>query len=106
VKRFRPAEGHLTYLDSGPIAEHPEGEYVLFEDVEAALDARDEIAENLRGEIKDISAESAKWELACITAEEERDVEQAKVIELQKELDDAAILVSNLRAEVNALREG
>ncbi len=69
-----------------------EGAFVLFEDANAAIEARDEIAENLRGEIKDISAESAKFE--------------ARSIELQKELDDAAILVSNLRAEVNALREG
>ncbi len=92
MKRFDLAGSRIPFGDEREIIEKPDGYYVMFADANAAIEAREEVSENLRGEIRDISAESAKFE--------------AKSIELQKELDSCEILVANLRAEVNALREG
>ena len=92
MKRFQPAEDHSTYLERGPINEHPQGDYVLFADAQAAIEAREEIAENLRGEIRDISAESAKFEI--------------QATQLRAENESLEILLKNLRVEINELREG
>lgn len=70
----------------------PEGAYVLHADAQAAIEARDEIAENLRGEIREIAAESAKFE--------------TEATQLRNENESLEILLKNLRIEVNALREG
>lgn len=74
------------------IIEKEDGYYVLYEDAKAAIEARDEIAENLRAEIRDISAESAKFEM--------------QATQLRAENESLEILLKNLRIEVNALREG
>ena len=54
---------YICFRPEEHICEHETGAYVLFADAQAAIEAREEIAENLRGEIRDISAESAKFEI-------------------------------------------
>lgn len=76
----------------GNFVEMGDGVYVYFADAKAAIEAREEIAENLRGEIRDISAEAAKFEL--------------QATQLRNENESLEILLKNLRIEVNALREG
>lgn len=85
MKRF----GHSI---GGNFGEMEGGVYCYYEDAKAAIEARDEIAENLRGEIRDISAESAKFEL--------------QATQLRAENESLEILLKNLRIEVNRLREG
>ncbi len=92
MKRFDLSGSHLRDTREEEIIEKPDGYYVLFEDANAAIEAREEIAENLRGEIRDISAESAKFEM--------------QATQLRIENESLEILLKNLRVEINALREG
>ena len=79
------------YRETG-MEEYDRGDYVLFDDATAAIGRQEEIAENLRGEIRDISAESAKFEI--------------QATQLRAENESLEILLKNLRVEINALREG
>ena len=85
MKRY----GHDYRVD---LLEMADGSLVKYEDAQAAIEAREEIAENLRGEIRDISAESAKFEI--------------QATQLRAENESLEILLKNLRVEINALREG
>jgi len=76
----------------GDFLEMEDGSLVKYEDAKAAIEARDEIAENLRAEIREISAEAAKFEL--------------QATQLRNENESLEILLKNLRVEVNQLREG
>lgn len=86
MKRF------ICFRPEEHVCEHETGAYVLFADANAAIEAREEIAENLRGEIRDISAESAKFEI--------------QATQLRAENESLEILLKNLRVEINELREG
>lgn len=76
----------------GDFLEMEDGSLVKYEDAKAAIEARDEIAENLRAEIRDIAAEAAKFEM--------------QATQLRNENESLEILLKNLRVEVNQLREG
>lgn len=79
-------------LEPGPIVPDEDGDFVLFFDAQAALAEKDTEIGTLRDEVEGLAADVETF--------------RAKSIELQKELDDAEILISNLRADINALREG
>lgn len=78
--------------DYDGVSERAEGDLVEFKDAEAELAEKDTTIGTLRDEVEGLAADVETF--------------RAKSIELQKEVDDAEILISNLRADINALREG